>query len=384
MAPDDLKTRDLDMNPRAGIGGNMPPPEETWRELNEMLPGYLEGTFEKIVARAQDLLTALDRVPEIANEETAGRVSDFVAQVNACVKEAEARRVDLVAGPLTAQRTINTFFDKNVFDLLDTPKGRTGVKQKLLAMLTGWEQKKADMERRRRQEEEARARAAAAEAERLRLEAERKAREAAEAERRRQEEEARRIREAEEAERRRKAEEERRIREEEEARLKKIENQRQLNAEIARQEKARKEREEREAREKIEREAREKAEAERRAREAAEAERQRLEAEAAAKAAREAEERAAAELAEREKAAAAKAAELHTVRGDYGSSSSLRGTWKGYITDREALLKDPTIHPFIADEALQKAVNAYVKIHKNTKPIAGVEVRYDTGAVVRG
>lgn len=383
MAPDDLKHRDLE-NPRATIGGNMPPPQDAFAEINENLPSYLEGTFDNIVQRAQDLLAALDRVPEIGDEETAGRVSDFVAQVNACVKEAEGRRVDLVSGPLTTQRTINTFFNKNVFDILDTPKGASGVKQKLLKMLTGWEQKKAEMERRRRQEEEARARAAAAEAERLRLEAERKAREAAEAERRRQEEEARRKREAEEAERRRKAEEERKIREAEEARIAKIENERQMKTELARQEKLRKEREEREAREAVERAEREKAEAERQAREAAEAERRRIEAEAAAQAAREAAERAEAERAAAEKAASAKAAELHTVRGDYGSSSSLRGTWKGYITDREALLKDPTIHPFIAEDALQKAVNAHVKIHKNTKPIAGVDIRYDTGAVVRG
>ncbi len=211
-------------NIRARMGSNMPPPQEQFKELNDGLPLYMESAFADTFKRASDLIAAFERMPEtIGSEEMAGRASDFAAQISACVKQAEAFRTDLIAGPLAAQRLINTTFATRVFAELDPDNKRTpGIKQKVLAMLTVWERKKADMERARRQEEERKAREAAEAAERARLEAERKAAEAAEAERRRIEDEARRKREAEEAEQRRlaaEAERERKAQEEAEAKI---------------------------------------------------------------------------------------------------------------------------------------------------------------------
>lgn len=385
--PDDVKpTTALESNPRIRIGGNAPPPQEQFREINEGLPGYLENTYAKTFKRAEDLIEAFGRMPEaIDSEELAGRVSDFAAQITACVKEAEAFRTDLIAGPLAAQRLINTTFDKKIFAELDPDNKRTpGIKQKVLAMLTTWERKKADMERQRRLEEERKAREAAEVAERARLEAERKAREAAEAERRRQEDEARRAREAQEAEQRRIAEEERKAREAAEAEAKAVQNAKDLDEAIRREEEAKIARAKREAEAKV---AREKAEAE--AKERARvadlaASLARAKAEEERKAAEEQAARAAADAAKAREAAEAKAADLHTVRGDFGSSSSLRSTWKGFITDQAKLLADPQLHPFIAEDAVQKALNNFVRVHKNTKTLAGAEIRLDTGAVVRG
>lgn len=340
------EVQDAAENPRAVIGGNLPPPTETLKEINELLPGYLESVNADLVKRADDLESAFARVPDaIDNEELAGKVSDFVAQITACVKEAEAKRTDLVAGAIKFQRTSNTFYDKRIFDRLDTPKGQSGIKQKLLGLLTGWERLKADQERRRREEAERIAREEAARAERERQEIERKARVAADAERK--------AREAAEAEARRKADEE----------AAKIKNKRQLEEAIKREE-------------------------ERRiaaAKEAAEAEIRAAQREAAIKQAAEDEARAQGEADKAAAAAAENAASMHTVRGDYGSSSSLRTTTKGFIKDRNELLKSAAdIWPFLSDEVLDKAVNTFVKINKNSRTLHGVDIREVTSAVVRG
>ena len=373
-------------NRRAVIGANLPPPQEQFKEINEALPAFMDATYERIFTRAENLVTAFGRMPEqIDSEELAGRVSDFAAQITACVKEAEVVRTDLIAGPLAAQRLINTTFDKKVFAALDPDNKRApGIKQKVLAMLTVWERKKADMERARRLEEERKAREAAEAAERARQEAERKAREAAEAERRRIEAEERRKREAREAEERRiaaEAERERKAQKEAEA---KIRNERDLKKQIALEEQRKAEAAERERQAAI---ARAKAEAEAKERDRIAAEQAAIaqaKADAERKAAEEAAARAVADAEVARNAADAKAAELHTVRGDFGSSSSLRTMPKGFITDRAALLADPTIHPFIPDDVLEKAVNKYVGVHKMAGKLAGVDIREVTGAVVRG
>ncbi len=374
-------------NWRARMGGNAPPPQETFKELNDSLPAYLESTYEATFKRADDLAEAFGRMPEtIDSEELAGRVSDFAAQITALVKQAESFRTDLIAGPLAAQRLINTTFDKRVFAALDPDNKKTpGIKQKVLAMLTVWERKKADMERARRAEEERKAAEAAAAAERARVEAERKAREAQEAEQRRIEEDARRVAAAQEAERQRVAEEARKAHEAAAAAAKAIQDEKDLEKaiEMEAQEKvarAAREREAAIAREKAEAQA--KAEAAKREQEAAEA---RSRADAEAKAAQEASDRAAADAAKARDAAEAKAANLHTVRGDLGSSSSLRSSWKGYVVDEAEMLKAaPDLWPFFPLDVKEKALNAFVKINKGSKQLPGCEIRLDTGAVVRG
>lgn len=378
---------DLAENPRVRLGGNAPPPQEQFKELNEALPLYMDAAFDETFKRAADLIAAFSRMPDaIESEEMAGRASDFAAQITACVKQAESFRTDLISGPLAAQRLINTTFDKKVFAELDPDNKRApGIKQKVLAMLTIWERKKADAERARRAEEERKARDAAEAAERARLDAERKAREAAEAEQRRVEAEQRRIREAEDAERRRVAEEQRKADEAAAAAARAIKDEQDLAKAIEMEAVEKVARERREAEAKVAREAAEKLAKESAARAEAAAAEARSKAEAEAKALAEASERAAADAAKAREAAEAKAASMHTVRGDFGSSSSLRSSWKGYITDEAKMLEAaPDLWPFFPLDAKEKALNAFVKINKGSKQLPGCEIRLDTGAVVRG
>ncbi|MGE0726394.1 MAG: hypothetical protein AB7O45_18620 [Alphaproteobacteria bacterium] len=60
------------------------------------------------------------------------------------------------------------------------------------------------------------------------------------------------------------------------------------------------------------------------------------------------------------RAAAAKSAELSRTRGDMGAVASLREAWVGEIEDRAALDLE-ALRPYLPMDALQKAVNAYVR-----------------------
>ena len=138
---------------------------------------------------------------------------------------------------------------------------------------------------------------------------------------------------------------------------------------------------------------RRKAAEERRRREAEEAaarERERLAREAAEKAAAaaeddagldaalQAEERARTEAAaarEAQQAADVSNAELSRTRGEYGAVASLRTVWRGEIADRDKLDLE-TLRPHIATDALQKAVNAYVRAGGRT--LRGASIFEDT------
>lgn len=118
-----------------------------------------------LVARKDELLAAFERAPEdVADDETCGKMQDFMKQVDAAKKHAEKLRVDVKEPYLNAGRICDGFF-KTITDPLDK------VKKTLTARVTVFLRKKEDEERRRRQEEERRARE----------EADRAAREAAEA-----------------------------------------------------------------------------------------------------------------------------------------------------------------------------------------------------------
>lgn len=82
-------------------------------------------------------------------------------------------------------------------------------------------------------------------------------------------------------------------------------------------------------------------------------------------------------------AATVSTATLSTVRGDFGSSSSLRKNWKGRITDRKALNLN-ALADYISQDAIDKAINAHARQHEDKKPIAGVLFWDDATAVVRG
>lgn len=281
-------------NDRATIGGNRPPLKEFYEEQNAALPGYLDADNADLLERTAELLAAFDRAPgAIDNQELAGKMSDFIAQISKCVKNAEAKRVDIKAGPLSAGRLIDGFFQKNILDKL------TPAKTKLLERLTVWERAVAAEEKRRREEAERIARQQAEEAARVEREAAEKARLAEE----------------------------------------KIRNEKDLSKAIAL-----KEEQERAAIEAQERQA---------------------------------------EAAKAAEAATAKAAELGTVRGDFGSSSSLRTAWVAKILD-ESVIDLNELRGLISKDAIQKALNAHVKIHKGAKPLRGVKFYEETTAVVRG
>jgi hypothetical protein len=58
--------------------------------------------------------------------------------------------------------------------------------------------------------------------------------------------------------------------------------------------------------------------------------------------------------------ASANAADMSRTRGEYGAVSSLRTTWAGEITDARTLDLD-ALRPHLSLDAMQKAVNAYVR-----------------------
>lgn len=129
----------------------------------EILHDKLKQENERLIARRDELLAAVDRVPaEIDSDELAGRIADQIKQLTAAYKATDIARVSAKEPHLEAGRVVDGFF-KAITEPLYSAK------QKVEARLTVWQRKKAEEERRRREAEE-RAR---------REEAERQAREAA-------------------------------------------------------------------------------------------------------------------------------------------------------------------------------------------------------------
>ena len=81
-----------------------------------------------------------------------------------------------------------------------------------------------------------------------------------------------------------------------------------------------------------------------------------------------------------ERAANARAAELHTTRGDYGSSSSLRTFWDFADLDR-ADLDLEALRQHIPLDGLEKAVRSYTK--SGGRELRGVRIFKNTKSVVR-
>jgi hypothetical protein len=77
-----------------------------------------------------------------------------------------------------------------------------------------------------------------------------------------------------------------------------------------------------------------------------------------------------------------KAADLSRTRGDYGSVTSLRETWEFEITDIKAIPL-ASLRPFLARDAIEKAIRGYVKAYQDGKPLKGVRVFKDAKAVTR-
>lgn len=138
---------------------NRPPVTEIFRLENEQLPANLEADNKALLKRRDELLAAVSRCPDkIEDDETAGRVTDFVKQLGACIKTAEAKRQGDKEPTLQSGRIIDGFFKKGIIDPVDAAK------RAIENRLTLYLRHKAEVERRRREEEERKAREAAAQA----------------------------------------------------------------------------------------------------------------------------------------------------------------------------------------------------------------------------
>ena len=73
-------------NSPAAMGDNNPPSPV------EEIRFRLCDEFADLAERGKELEAAAGRVPEVEDDETAGKVSDFIKQVSACLKRAEADR----------------------------------------------------------------------------------------------------------------------------------------------------------------------------------------------------------------------------------------------------------------------------------------------------
>lgn len=322
------------MSETPGIGHNRPP------DPIEALHAKLMIDHRELTSRRDDLALAFDRLPaKIEDDETAGKVGDYVRLLQTLHKNAEAARQSAKAPFLALAAAVDGFFAKI------TDPCKTLIK-KLEPRRAAFLAEKEARARREAEEEAARLREQAARDAKI---AEEKAEEA------------------------RKAQEERdRIRREEEAAFARAAEEAERAAKNAREAAEAKRRQDAEAAEKAEREA---AEAKRKADEAlAEARRKsEAEAEASRKAdekIRDAEkaedkleraatvERVAAKL--ERVAAGESAAPLARTRGDYGSVSTINRRWVGELVDRKKLNLE-ALRPFLAADALEAAINGFVR-----------------------
>ncbi len=140
-----------------GLGDNRPPPDAS--PIRDRLTEDHAG----MLSRRDELLAASERVPPSVEEEsTAQKVGDFIKQLQAAVKNADAARVAEKEPYLDGGRQVDGFFKK-----ITEPLAK--VKKDIEGRLSIFLRKKADAERKVREEAERKARE----------EAERAAREAA-------------------------------------------------------------------------------------------------------------------------------------------------------------------------------------------------------------
>lgn len=148
------------------IGDNRPPETPPIRDR-------LAEDYDTLTKRRDELLAAADRAPAvIEDEDTAGKVTDFVKQLAAAHKAAETHRVGEKEFFLDGGRQVDGFF-KTITEPL------AKAKKAVEARLTTYQRAKAAEERRRRVEEEYTARV---EADRLARETARREQEVRDAE----------------------------------------------------------------------------------------------------------------------------------------------------------------------------------------------------------
>lgn len=111
-----------------------------------------------LIRRHDDLIGAEERIPDIEDDDSAGRAADFVKQTTACAKALDGARVAAKEPFLEGGRNVDGFF-KRYTDQLGALKKRVETK------LSVYLRQKADAERRRREEDARIAAEAAREAE---------------------------------------------------------------------------------------------------------------------------------------------------------------------------------------------------------------------------
>lgn len=117
-------------------------------DVAEMLRQNLAEKYLPLLSRRDELLDACNRVPgTIEDDDTAGKVADFIKQMTGAHKTAETARVGEKEPHLEAGRTVDGWF-KAITDPLATAK--KGIE----ARLTTYQRIKADAERRAREETE--------------------------------------------------------------------------------------------------------------------------------------------------------------------------------------------------------------------------------------
>lgn len=144
------------------LGDNNPPPDLL---VGDALRETLHDANGDLLRRRDALLEAAERVPTIDSDDVAGKVTDFIKQLAALHKAAEAKRTDAKEPYLEGGRNIDGFF-KAITDPVS--KAKVSVERRLTEYLRDKELRA----RREREEQERLAREAAA---RARAEAEEKA-----------------------------------------------------------------------------------------------------------------------------------------------------------------------------------------------------------------
>ncbi len=353
MPTDNLATqRDLAdeaIQARLSIGSNNPP------DPIALLIADLRETHTPLVERADALLGMTARLPEVCeDDDTAVSLTDMIKSCTAFTKNSDAARVSAKEPHLAAGRAVDGFF-KKLSDPVDA------LKVKMSNLLTAFQRKKADEERRRLQAEAAEAKRLADEEARIAREERAKAEEARRLQAEAEAEVARLKAAAEEAERKAAEDAKRREREAIDAKSREAARLAQIEADKAaavRREQARVAH----------------AEADRLTAERAEQER-------VAKEARDRQSAARQEANVSRSDATVKAAELTRSRSDLGAVASLRTTWAFELVD---LADVPRTYLSLNDGAVRAAIKAATtRDGKCALKIPGVRIYEKQESVVR-
>ncbi len=364
------------MSTETMIGHNNPPSDI------DIVAENAKRIYGDILARADELVHAEARLPtEIADDETSGKIGDYIKQITANMKALDAARVGEKEPHLAKGRAVDGFF-KRYTERLKSIKDRVSIEHG--RYIKAKEDREREAERKRKEEEAERLRQEAAEKLRQAEEEKRKADEAREA----AEAETKRIADEAAAEKKRiadEAEQQRKAQQDEIDRLKKEQEDFRLKSEADDKETKRLLKEAEDKLKSINKE--EKTELKSVATAVKEAEKNIADINKSAKISERESERALESAAKIDKQAdrmemGAVASQQKTVRvrGDQGSVSSVRHEWKGSLADIHVLDLEALRHHIPVD-ALNQAIQSFVDTGKYE--LAGAYIREEIRSTVR-